>query len=122
MSLTIDTESVFKYFPTERTLLGHISWISELMEFRTFPNVQWCDTRAMSAYGSTNGSIYRVGLLQVYNHDVKRFDTFGKHSYFTADIRVSGTPAGVHCIPRVYAPRTRCILGGCVLQTSCMGA
>ena len=89
VSLTIDAESVYKSLsskdlkiPTERTLLGHISWIRELMEFGIVHSVQWCDTRDMSADGHTKGSIDRDLLLQAmegkqkYKHDVKAFVPF----------------------------------------------
>ena len=84
--LTIDAESVFKSLtskdlkiPTERTLLGHISWIREFLDLGILSNVQWCDTRDMTADGHTKGSIDRQLLLevmvgtQVYKHDVKSF-------------------------------------------------
>eukprot|EP00959_Pyramimonas_sp_CCMP1952_P345194 7229207-Pyramimonas_sp.AAC.1 len=71
-SLTIDAESVYKSLssndlkiPTERTLLGHISWIRELMDIGIVHNVQWYDTRDMTADGQTKGSIDRELLLEV---------------------------------------------------------
>ena len=86
VSLTIDAESVYKSLsskdlkiPTERTLLGHISWIRELMDIGIVHNVQWCDTRDMTADGHTKGSIDRDGLLEVmsgtqsFRYDVKQF-------------------------------------------------
>ena len=45
-------------------------------------NVQWCDTRDMSADGHTKGSIDRDGLLEVmsgtqsFKYDVKQFIPF----------------------------------------------
>ena len=89
VSLTIDAESVYKSLsskdlkiPTERTLLGHISWIRELMDIGIVHNVQWCDTRDMSADGHTKGCIDRDGLLEVmsgtqsFKYDVKQFVPF----------------------------------------------
>eukprot|EP00959_Pyramimonas_sp_CCMP1952_P031772 666532-Pyramimonas_sp.AAC.1 len=72
VSLTIDAESVYKSLsskvlkiPTERTLLGHISWIRELTDIGIVRNVQWCGTRDMTADGHTRGSIDRELLLEV---------------------------------------------------------
>eukprot|EP00959_Pyramimonas_sp_CCMP1952_P473847 9502442-Pyramimonas_sp.AAC.1 len=72
VSLSIDAESVYRSLsskdlkiPTERTLLGHISWIRELMDIGIAHNVQWCDTRDMTAYGHTEGGIDRELLLEV---------------------------------------------------------
>jgi hypothetical protein len=89
VSLTIDAESVYKSLsskdlkiPTERTLLGHISWIRELMEVGIVHSVQWCDTRDMTADGHTKGCIDRAGLLEVmsgiqsFKYDVKQFVPF----------------------------------------------
>eukprot|EP00959_Pyramimonas_sp_CCMP1952_P427249 8948083-Pyramimonas_sp.AAC.1 len=72
VSPTIDAESVYKSLsskdlkiPTERTLLGHISWIRGLMDIGIVHNVQWCDTRDLTADGRTKGSIDRELLLEV---------------------------------------------------------
>ena len=86
VTLTIDTEYVFKSLsskdlkkPTECTLLGHISWIRQMMERGIVHCVQWCDTRDMTADGHTKGSIDREGLLEVmsgtqsFKYDVKQF-------------------------------------------------
>ena len=84
--LTIDAESVFKSLsskdlkkPTECTLLGHISWIRQMMSKGIVYAIQWCDTRDMTADGHTKGSIDRDGILQVmagqqtFKHEVKRY-------------------------------------------------
>jgi len=84
--LTTDAESVYKSLtsrdlkvPTERTLLGHVSWIRELLQLHLIESVQWCDTRDMTADGHTKGSIERDLLLEVmsgkqsYRHDVKKY-------------------------------------------------
>ena len=84
--LTIDAESVFKSLsskelkkPTECTLLGHISWIRQMMERNIVHCVQWCDTRDMTADGHTKGSIDRELLLQVmsgyqsFKHELKKY-------------------------------------------------
>eukprot|EP00959_Pyramimonas_sp_CCMP1952_P021137 445510-Pyramimonas_sp.AAC.1 len=85
VSLTIDAESVYKSLsskdlniPMERTSLGHISWIRELMDIGIVHDVQWCDTRDMTAYGHAEGSIDRELLLEVmsgtqpFKYDVKQ--------------------------------------------------
>ena len=83
--LTTDAESVYKSLtsrdlkvPAEKTLLGHVSWIRELLQIRLIESVQWCDTRDMTADGHTKGVIDRKLLLelmsghQAYKYDVKR--------------------------------------------------
>ena len=83
-SLTTDAESVYKSLtsrdlkiPTEKTLLGHVAWIRELLSLGILTNVQWCDTRDMAADGHTKGSIDRDLLLklmigqQKYLYDIK---------------------------------------------------
>jgi hypothetical protein len=84
--LTIDAESVYKSLisrdlktPSERTLLGHICFIRELLQLGLIDTIQWCDTRDMVADGHTKGSIDRQLLLnlmkgqQEYKHDVKKY-------------------------------------------------
>ena len=87
--LTIDAESVYKSLtsrdlktPTEKTLLGHVCWIRELLQLRLIESLQWCDTRDMTADGHTKGCIERHLLLeamngnQVYKHDVKKYTPY----------------------------------------------
>jgi hypothetical protein len=89
VTLTIDAESVYKSLtsrdlkvPTEKTLLGHVSWVRELLAAGIVDSVQWCDTRDMTADGHTKGSIDRAGLIAVmsgrqsYKHDTKRYRPF----------------------------------------------
>ena len=86
VTLTTDAESVYKSLtsrdlkvPTEKTLLGHVSWIRELLELGIVSHIQCCDTRDMTADGHTKGSIDRALLLevmagqQVFRYDVKRY-------------------------------------------------
>ena len=85
VTLTMDAESVYKSVisrdmkaPTEKTLLGHVVWLRELLQIGVIDTVQWCDTRDMTADGHTKGSIDRKGLIevmrgfQVFKHDLKR--------------------------------------------------
>ena len=84
--LTVDAESVYKSLssrdlkvPTERTLLGHVSWIREMLQLSLIESIQWCDTRDMTADGHTKGCIDRKLLLEVmsgrqsFKHAVKRY-------------------------------------------------
>ena len=84
VTLTTDAESVYKSLtsrdlsvPTERTLLGHVSWIRELLQLGIVKTIRWCDTRDMTADGHTKGCIDRKLLLQVmsgmqkFQHAVK---------------------------------------------------
>merc|ERR1712086_862475 len=85
ITLTTDAESVYKSLtsrdlrtPAEKTLLGHVSWIREMLQVGLVDIVQWCDTRDMTADGHTKGCIDRELLLQVmsgrqvYRHAVKQ--------------------------------------------------
>eukprot|EP00959_Pyramimonas_sp_CCMP1952_P355887 7453321-Pyramimonas_sp.AAC.1 len=76
VSLTIDAESVYKSLsskdlkiPTERSLLGHISWIRELMDIGVVHTVQWCDTSEMTAYRPYKGE-HRSGAA--FGSDVRQ--------------------------------------------------
>lgn len=84
--LTTDAEGAFKSLtsrdlkaPAEKTLLGHVSWIREILQIGLINAVQWCDTRDMTADGHTKGCIDRALLLQVmsgqqvYKHALKRY-------------------------------------------------
>ena len=84
--LTIDAESVFKSLtsrdlktPAEKTLLGHVTWIRELLQLRLIETIQWCGTRDMAADGHTKGCIDREMLIrlmtghQQHMHEVKKF-------------------------------------------------
>ena len=89
--LTIDAEGVYKSVtsrdlktPAEKTLLGHVCWIRELLSLGLVESIQWCDTRDMVADGHTKGSIDRHLLLeamqgrQEYKYDVKRYMPYRK--------------------------------------------
>jgi hypothetical protein len=93
--LTTDAESVYKSLtsrdlkvPTEKTLLGHVCWIRELLQIRLIESIQWCDTRDMTADGHTKGSIDRRLLLEVmkgqqtYKHDIKVHTPHRNQPYF----------------------------------------
>ena len=86
ITLTTDAESVYKSLTSrdlkvhaEKTLLGHVKRIRELLELGIITAIQWCDTRDMTADGHTKGSIDRHLLLQLmsgrqkYAHDVKQY-------------------------------------------------
>ena len=86
VTLTIDAESVYRSLtsrdlktPAEKTLLGHVLWIRDLLQLRLIESIQWCDTRDMTSDGHTKGSVNRQLLLQLmrghqtYKHDVKRY-------------------------------------------------
>ena len=89
VTLTTDAESVYKSLssrdlkvPTERTMLGHASWLRELLFTNIISAVQWCDTRDMTADGHTKGSIERELLLKVmsgsqsFSHDIQSHTPF----------------------------------------------
>ena len=68
--------------PTEKTLMGHVAWLRQLMDRGLIWEVRWCDTRHMTADGHTKGSIDRALLKdvmdgkQVFNHAVKKCKPF----------------------------------------------
>jgi len=94
VTLTMDAESVYKSLssrdtnvPAEKTLLGHVVWIRELLQQRLIDIVQWCDTRDMTADGHTKGIISRDLLLkamrgaQNFVHAVTRHAPFRNTKY-----------------------------------------
>lgn len=89
MLLTTDAESVYKSLtsrdlktPEEKTLLGQVRWIRELLQLGFIKAVQRCDTRDVTAEGHTKGIIDRDLLLDVmsghhaYKHEVKRYSPY----------------------------------------------
>ena len=85
VTLTIDAEGVYKSLtsrdlktPAEKTLLGHVCWLREMLTLGLINTLQWCDTRDMTADGHTKGSIDRELLLEVmigkqsFKHDTQR--------------------------------------------------
>ena len=72
MTLTTDAESCYKScssadfkIPTEKTLAGHVSWIREMLRVGIVSDLQWCDTRDMTADGHTKGTIDRKLLKEL---------------------------------------------------------
>ena len=62
-TLTVDAESVYKSItsrdiktPTEKTSLGHVAWLRELLNQGILSYVQWCDARDMASNGHRGGS------------------------------------------------------------------
>ena len=89
VTLTIDAESVYKsltskdlHIPTEKTLIGQVAWLREVLSLNLIHKVCWCDTRDMTADGHTKGTIDRQLLLQLmngnqkFNYDVKYYTPF----------------------------------------------
>ena len=62
--------------------MGHVSWIREMLKIGIVTEIQWCDTRDMTADGHTKGCIDRKMLIdlmhgiQVFNHEVKTYKPF----------------------------------------------
>ena len=109
VTLTIDAESVYKSVssrdlktPAERTLLGHICWIRELLRLGLIEAVQWCDTRDMTADGHTKGCIDRAMLLSVmkgtqeYKFDVKVYTPYRGERSTNADHAVLDVHGNKH--------------------------
>ena len=72
VALAIDAEGVYKSLtsrdlktPAEKTLLGHVAWIREMIQKGIIRRLQWCDARDIIADGRTKGSIDRAGLLKL---------------------------------------------------------
>ena len=84
--MTIDAEGVYKSLtsrdlktPAEKTLLGHVCYIRELLQLGLIASLQWCDTRDMTADGHTKGCIDRTLILELmrgyqkFVHEVKSY-------------------------------------------------
>ena len=84
-TLTVDAESVYKNLSSadvkvlaEKSLLGHVAWMRDMLSKGLVRLIEWCDTRDMSADGHTKGSIDRQLLLEVmsgwqtYKYTTKR--------------------------------------------------
>ena len=87
VTLTIDAEGVYKSLISrdlktlaEKTLLGHVAWIREMLQIGNIRILQWCDTRDMTADGHTEGCIDRAMLLKImrgeqsYEHATKQHE------------------------------------------------
>jgi hypothetical protein len=109
ITFTIDAESVFKSLtsrdlktPAEKTLMGHVVWLRELLKLGLIQKVQWCDTRDMSADGHTKGSIERQGLLDLmqgkhkFLHEVKEYIPHRRDGELPKNRQDGGT---YHCAP-----------------------
>ena len=79
VTLTTDAESCYKSCssteiktPTEKTLMGHVSWIREMLKIGIVTDIQWCDTRDMTADGHTKGCIDRKLLIELM-HGIQTF-------------------------------------------------
>ena len=75
----IDARSVFSAvenenfkYPTEKSLLSHISWIKQLTTSKIINILGWVDTRDMIADGMTKGSIDRSQLISAMKGFVRR--------------------------------------------------
>ena len=51
--------------PSEKSMLGHLLWLKELLDLNIIEQLCWVDTRDMSADGHTKGSIDRTALQQL---------------------------------------------------------
>ena len=109
VTLTTDAEGVYKSLtsrdlktPAEKTLLGHVCWIRELLQLRLIESLQWCDTRAMTADGHTKGSVDRELLIRVmqgqqrYVHDIKIYTPYrdGSKTWSGTSRDAAGKPGG----------------------------
>ena len=83
--LTIDAMSIFAAIvaarpkvPAERSLMGHLFWLAELVRLRAL-SVSWCDTRDMVADALTKGTVDRRAILAAMRgqlmmvHEAKTF-------------------------------------------------
>lgn len=73
-TLTIDAMSLFAAVsqaivrvPSEKSLAGHLFWLRELLDRGLLSQIQWADTRDMSADGHTIGSVDRTTILDLMN-------------------------------------------------------
>ena len=78
VTLTIDAEGVYKSSvnrdfrtPSEKTLLGHVAWIREMLQKKVIRRLQWCDTGDMIADGHAKGNIDRTALINTMKGEQK---------------------------------------------------
>ena len=79
LHIWIDAKSVFRAvgnenfrYPTEKSLLSHISWVKQLVILKIIAILGWVNTRDMIADGMTKGSIDRTQLIEAIRGYVKR--------------------------------------------------
>ena len=85
-TLSVDAMSLFTAIaahtvkiPSEKNLAIHLFWLRELLDRKVLNQLEWCDTRDMSADGHTKGTIDRDVILKLmlgkfaYQHAVKRY-------------------------------------------------
>ena len=63
---------MFGEMPTEKILMGHVSWIREMLQIGIVTDIQWCDTREMTADGHNKGCIDRKLLIKLM-HGIQTF-------------------------------------------------
>jgi len=108
VTLTTDAESVFRSLssrdcktPAEKTLLGHVMYLRELLMLGLVDELRWCDTRDMTADGHTKGCIDRALLLklmagiQTFVHPLKKHLPFRKNENGSVRKRPSDEEANV---------------------------
>ena len=92
VTLTTDAESVFRSLssrdcktPAEKTLLGHVMYLRELLLLALIDELRWCDTRDMTADGHTKGCIDRALLLKLMAGNQAFLHTLKKHVPYRSD-------------------------------------
>ena len=79
VNLTVDNAEVFEtssnqelITPAEKTLLGHVMWIKELLKIGLLKSIRHCNAKDMIANGHINGVNSRVPILEAMH---------GRHKY-----------------------------------------
>ena len=65
MSVFAAVSAVFIKTPAEKSLLCHVQFLRELLDYGVLAAIVWLDTRDMLSDGLTKGSVSRDALLSV---------------------------------------------------------
>ena len=77
MSVFAAVTAVFVKTPAEKSLLCHVQFLRELLDYGVLEAIVWLDTRDMCSDGLTKGAVPRDALLQILdgiyrlNHEPK---------------------------------------------------
>ena len=65
MSVFAAVTAVFVKTPAEKSLLCHVQFLRELLNYGVLAAIVWLDTRDMCSDGLTKGAVHRDALLRI---------------------------------------------------------
>ena len=65
MSVFAAVTAVFVKTPAEKSLLCHVQFLRELLDYGVLAAVVWLDARDMCSDGLTTGAVHRDALLRI---------------------------------------------------------